>query len=202
MRSLACAVLLLACYAVDALCSETRDPVGCVAKGCTWCAAATHRGCSRSGGACPKHCSTTKHIKDLASCPDLPVTRTAATDVGPTVDAAGPDTSAIASSVLASGPGSSVGVGVGFSGGGSRAFACPLGWVRALRDLGLWHSNLTVAGISGAAWFLAPFAYATADEAALLGAYLAPERLSTKNIAASGGLMSDLRDAAWESPST
>ena len=35
-----------------------------------------------------------------------------------------------------------------------------------LRDLGLWRSdNLTVAGISGAAWFLAPFAYASADEA-------------------------------------
>ena len=82
MRPLACAVLLLARQAVYALCSETRDPVGCVAKGCTWCAAATHRGCSRSGGACPKHCSTTKHLGDLASCPDLPVTRTAATDAG------------------------------------------------------------------------------------------------------------------------
>ena len=202
MRPLVCALLLLACYAVDALCSETRDPVGCVAKGCTWCAAATHRGCSRSGGACPKHCSTTKHLGDLSSCPDLPVTRTAATDAGPTVDAAGPDTSAIASSVLLSGPDSNVGVGVGFSGGGSRAFACTFGWVRGLRDLGLWHANLTIAGISGAAWFLAPFAYASADEAALLGEFLEPERLSAKRVAASGGRMSDLRDAAWESPST
>ena len=203
MRFLACAVLLLSQqHAVDALCSETRDPVGCVAKGCTWCAAATHRGCSRSGGDCPKHCSTTKHLGDLASCPDLPVTRVSATDLGPTVDAAGPDTSAIASSVLASGPGSHAGVGVGFSGGGSRAFACTFGWVRGLRDLGLWHSNLTIAGISGAAWFLAPFAYASADEAALLGEFLEPERLSAKRVAASGGRMSDLRDAAWESPST
>ena len=124
MRPLACAVLLLSQHAVDALCSETRDPVGCVAKGCTWCAAATHRGCSRSGGACPKHCSTTKHLGDLSSCPDLPVTRVSATDAGPTVNVAGPDTSAIASSVLVSGPGSNVGVGVGFSGGGSRAFSC------------------------------------------------------------------------------
>ena len=178
MRSLVCAMLLLSRHAVDALCSETRDPVGCVAKGCTWCAAATHRGCSRSGGDCPKHCSTTKHLGDLASCPDLPVTRVSATDAG------------------------TVNVGVGFSGGGSRAFACTFGWVRGLRDLGLWRSdNLTVAGISGAAWFLAPFAYASADEAALLGAYLEPERLSAKMIAASGGLMSDLPDAAWESPS-
>ena len=168
MRSLVCAVLL-AHHAVDALCSETRDPVGCVAKGCTWCAAATHRGCSRSGGACPKHCSTTKHLGDLASCPDMPDTRVSASDAGPTVS-----------------------VGVGFSGGGSRAFSCAFGWVRGLRDLGLWHSNLTIAGISGAAWFLAPFAYATADEAALLGEYLEPERLSSKNIAASGGRMSDL----------
>ena len=170
MRSLACAVLLLSQqHAVDALCSETRDPVGCVAKGCTWCAAATHRGCSRSGGACPKHCSTTKHLGDLSSCPDLPVTRVSASDAG------------------------AVKVGVGFSGGGSRAFACTFGWVRGLRDLGLWRSdNLTVAGISGAAWFLAPFAYASADEAALLGEYLEPERLSAKRIAASGGRMSDL----------
>ena len=61
-----------------------------------------------------------------------------------------------------------------------------------MRDLGLWHANLTVAGISGAAWFLAPFAYASADEAALLGEYLEPERLSSKSIAASGGRMSDL----------
>ena len=61
-----------------------------------------------------------------------------------------------------------------------------------MRDLGLWHSNLTIAGISGAAWFLVPFAYATADEAALLGEYLEPERLSSKNIAASGGSMASL----------
>jgi len=179
MGFLVYAMLLLSQHAADALCSETRDPVGCIAKGCAWCAAADQRGCSRSIGKCPKHCSTTKKLADLSSCPNMPVTRTAATDAGPTVNAAGPDTSA-------------VGVGVGFSGGGSRAFACTLGWVRALRDLGLWHANLTVAGISGAAWFLAPFAYASADEAALLGEYLEPERLSSKSIAASGGRMSDL----------
>ena len=202
MGFLVYAMLLLSQHAADALCSETRDPVGCIAKGCAWCATAGQRGCSRSIGKCPKHCSTTKHLGDLASCPDMPVTRTAATDAGPTVNAAGPETSAIASSVLLSGPGSLVGVGVGFSGGGSRAFACTFGWVRALRDLGLWHANLTIAGISGAAWFLAPYTYATADEAALLGEYLEPERLSAKMVAASGGRMSDLRDAAWESPST
>ena len=168
MGFLVYAMLLLSQHAADALCSETRDPVGCIEKGCTWCAAADQRGCSRSIGKCPKHCSTTKHLGDLASCPDLPVTRTAATDAG------------------------TVNVGVGFSGGGSRAFACTFGWVRALRDLGLWHSNLTIAGISGAAWFLVPFAYATADEAALLGEYLEPERLSSKNIAASGGSMASL----------
>ena len=180
MGFLVYAMLLLSQHAADALCSETRDPVGCIAKGCAWCAAADQRGCSRSIGKCPKHCSTTKKLADLSSCPNMPVTRTAATDADPTVNAAGPDTSA-------------VGVGVGFSGGGSRAFACTFGWVRGLRDLGLWRSdNLTVAGISGAAWFLAPFAYASADEAALLGEYLEPERLSSKNIAASGGSMAAL----------
>ena len=170
MGFLVYAMLLLSQHAADALCSETRDPVGCIAKGCAWCAAADQRGCSRSIGKCPKHCSTTKHLGDLASCPNMPVTRTAATDAGPTVN-----------------------VGVGFSGGGSRAFSCTFGWVRGLRDLGLWRSdNLTVAGISGAAWFLAPFAYASADEAALLGEYLEPERLSAKRIAASGGSMASL----------
>ena len=106
----------------------------------------------------------------------MPVTRTAASDVS----------SGIAASD------SSPGIGVGFSGGGSRAFSCTFGWVRALRDLGLWHANLTVAGVSGAGWFLAPFAYATANDTTLLGEYLELEHLSSRRITASGGAMAGL----------
>ena len=87
-------------------------------------------------GKCPKHCSTTK-LGDLASCPDLPVTRTAATDAG-TANAS-----------------------AGFSGGGrARSLRVRLG-PRSAR-IRLWHSTLTVAGISGAAcsW---PLWHATAD---------------------------------------
>ena len=63
-------------------------------------------------------------------------------------------------------------VGVGFSGGGSRAFTCAMGWVRALRDLGLWSEDLVVTSVSGSAWFLGPYLYAptNASDAALVGA--------------------------------
>ena len=159
-----------------ALCSETRDPVACMNKnGCSWCAAASHRGCSRRVGACPKGCSATKSLGEL-SCPAMPVTRTAASDVSSGITASD----------------SSPGIGIGFSGGGSRAYSCTFGWVRALRDLGLWHANLTVAGVSGAGWFLAPFAYAPANETTLLGEYLAPEHLSARAITTSGGAMAGL----------
>ena len=109
-------------------CNSVTDPQACVDTNCLWCAAPTNRGCLAEARMCDAACCVTTDgrcdLDDFSALLDsdcgaaAPVAETSAGD------GSGADT-----------------VGVGFSGGGSRAFATSLGWVRAMTDLGLWRAE-------------------------------------------------------------
>ena len=68
---------------------------------------------------------------------------------------------------------------IAFSGGGSRAFVCALGYTTALRKLGLLSKVQYMAGISGGNWFVNSFIYrgsGAPDVDEFLGEVVPPEK--------------------------
>jgi len=157
-------------------CNSVTDPQACVDTNCLWCAAPTNRGCLAEARACDAACCVTTDgrcdLDDFSALLD-------SEDCG----AAAP----VAETAAGDGSGADA-VGVGFSGGGSRAFATALGWVRAMTDLGLWRAErLYVIGVSGSCWFLAPFAYGNLTTGDALGPYVAPGDLTLDRAGAAAG---------------
>ncbi|KAK7249801.1 hypothetical protein SO694_00005014 [Aureococcus anophagefferens] len=75
-------------------------------------------------------------------------------------------------------------VGVGFSGGGTRAYAAAVGQTQAMRALGLFDGVRYASGVSGGAWFVSALTYDQGgDDDALLCPYVAPGNLTLAAIA-------------------
>jgi len=74
-------------------------------------------------------------------------------------------------------------VGYCFSGGGSRAYTCASGYLRALHRAGLLRPNDFISGVSGGSWAVTVYSFAQADPDVLLGACLQPHELSIELLA-------------------
>lgn len=195
-------VVLLAWSAAAALpyfpCDSISDPNTCVDTAhltihmCTWCAAPGKRGCHLIGtdSACPSACCVGK-----GSASDCNMTSIAAlATVG---DACPGAVARVRTAARDDAPAVGRGVGLAFSGGGSRAFSYTMGWVRGLVEAGLWLEDAPVASVSGSGWFLGPFLYGGGGEADvdLFGAYVAPENLTLAALKANAGSMAQLPDS-------
>ncbi len=77
-------------------------------------------------------------------------------------------------------PDSNKGVGISFSGGGSRALSAAMGQMRALRSLGVLDQVSAISSVSGGTWASALYAYlpASFSEDDFLGLVVEPQDLS------------------------
>mmetsp|Transcript_6666 Transcript_6666/g.27949 ORF Transcript_6666/g.27949 Transcript_6666/m.27949 type:complete len:593 (-) Transcript_6666:174-1952(-) len=73
--------------------------------------------------------------------------------------------------------------GAAFSGGGSRAFACALGQIAALRARGVWERLRYATGTSGGTWALASYAYRNSSAEAYLCSIHEPSNLTPSALA-------------------
>ncbi|KAH8047778.1 hypothetical protein JL721_12087 [Aureococcus anophagefferens] len=173
---------------IDLPCTDISDPWACVAHTdlslhiCEWCAAPGSRGCRPVGlNNCSAPCCVAKGSLSSCDMDDVKDLAAASSCDGST---------ATARSAAALPRPKAKAVGVGFSGGGSRAFTCAMGWVRALRDLGLWSEDLVVTSVSGSAWYL--YAPTNASDDALVGAYVPPENLTVAAVTSAAGSFAEL----------
>gem|GEM_PF-2756930 len=75
-------------------------------------------------------------------------------------------------------------VGIAFSGAGTRSAAATLGELRALNTLGLLDTIKYISTVSGSTWSALTFTYLppTEKDADFLGAYIAPQNLTLKDL--------------------